>query len=139
MTKNIEVAKHAETLAAFLTKYPELPQPTHYNVKYGAEVQWLIWDHDLEAQKRTAESVVRFLPGKAEKEPSGDDWFKYSGVVDGVQWEVVAKRDAVCRRVVTGTETLTRRVPDPAAPLVEVTETVETVEWQCEPLLTAVV
>ncbi|MGW4525131.1 hypothetical protein [Amycolatopsis sp. NPDC004378] len=50
---------------------------------------------------------------------------------------VYAARDQVCERIVTGTETVTRRVPDPAAPLVEVTEEVETVEWRCRPLLAA--
>lgn len=47
----------------------------------------------------------------------------------------LAQRGEVCERVVTGTETVTRTVPDPTAPLVEVTETVEHVEWVCRPLL----
>jgi hypothetical protein len=45
------------------------------------------------------------------------------------------ERDTVCRRVVTGTRTVVKTVPAPDAPTVEVTETVEDVEWQCEPLL----
>lgn len=51
--------------------------------------------------------------------------------------DVYAARDQVCERVVTGTETVTKQVPDPAAPLVEVTEEVEQVEWVCRPLLAA--
>lgn len=55
--------------------------------------------------------------------------------------EVLAGRDAVCERVVTGIETVTKSVPDPAAlaeaPVIEVTEEVETVEWVCRPLLAA--
>lgn len=47
----------------------------------------------------------------------------------------IAARESVCERVVTGTETVKKSVPDPAAPLVEVTETVEHVEWICRPLL----
>jgi len=47
----------------------------------------------------------------------------------------LAERVNVCERVVTGTETVTRTIPDPTAPLVEVTETVEHVEWVCRPLL----
>jgi hypothetical protein len=69
---------------------------------------------------------------------------KYSGVDliwPGVCLHVYAERDQVCERVVTGTETVTRTVPDPAAlaevPEIEVTETVETVEWVCKPLLAA--
>jgi len=50
-----------------------------------------------------------------------------------------AAREEVCERVVTGVETVTKTVPDPAAlaavPQVEVTEQVETVEWICRPLL----
>lgn len=52
-----------------------------------------------------------------------------------VKVEALASRAQVCERVVVGTQTVTRQVPDPAAPLVEVTETVEQVEWRCEPLL----
>jgi hypothetical protein len=48
-----------------------------------------------------------------------------------VKLEVVADRDQVCERVVTGVETVTELVPDPAAPLVEQTVEREIVEWQC--------
>lgn len=44
-------------------------------------------------------------------------------------------RAEVCERVVTGTREVTRTVPAPDAPMVEVTETVEDVEWVCSPLL----
>lgn len=50
-------------------------------------------------------------------------------------------RDVVCKRVVTGVETVTKTVPDPAllaaVPLVDVTEEVEQVRWECRPLLAA--
>lgn len=52
-----------------------------------------------------------------------------------------ADRAEVCERVVVGTETVTKLVPDPAklaaVPEVEVSEEVEIVEWQCLPLLAA--
>lgn len=50
---------------------------------------------------------------------------------------VYAARAEVCERVVTGTELVTKVVPDPSVevPLVEVTETVEKFEWVCRPLL----
>lgn len=69
---------------------------------------------------------------------------KYGGVY--LRWgpiglHVYAPREQVCERVVTGTETVTKRVKDPAAlaavPEVEVTETVEKFEWVCRPLLVA--
>ncbi len=50
-------------------------------------------------------------------------------------------REEVCERVVTGTREVTESVPDPEAmkevPIVEVTKTVEDVEWRCRPLLAA--
>jgi hypothetical protein len=53
----------------------------------------------------------------------------------------LANRDNVCERVVTGTETVTKTVPDPVAlaavPTVEVTEVVEISEWKCGSLLAA--
>ncbi|PRY35299.1 hypothetical protein [Umezawaea tangerina] len=55
-----------------------------------------------------------------------------------LNFTILGDREAVCEKVVT-TETVTRTVPDPAVlatvPLVEVTETVENVEWVCKPLL----
>ena len=137
-TTNASTARNARTLAAFLDAYPDLPEPTHYEVYRHPAVKWLIWDYVPGEQKQLAIDVVRLLPGKATKTVRGvDGWMEYSGEVDGVKWKVVAAREAVCERVVTGTETVTKSVPDPSilVPLVEVTEEVETVEWVCSPLL----
>lgn len=66
---------------------------------------------------------------------------KYAAVdllfADHVRVHVYADREEVCDRVVTGTEVVTKMVPDPTVdvPLVAVDETVETVEWVCRPLL----
>jgi hypothetical protein len=74
--------------------------------------------------------------------------------LDGEQWggvkvhfgrrvtlDAYAHREQVCERVVVGTETVTKQVPDPealaAVPTVEITETVEQVQWRCSPLLAA--
>lgn len=58
---------------------------------------------------------------------------------DRVKVDICQQRDQVCERIVTGTETVTKKVPDPVAlaavPEVEVTETVETVEWRCRPIM----
>lgn len=52
---------------------------------------------------------------------------------------VLASRGDVCERVVTGTRTVTQKVPDPEllaeVPEVEVTAEVEDFEWVCRPLL----
>jgi hypothetical protein len=58
---------------------------------------------------------------------------------DAVKIWAYAKREQVCTRIVTGTETVTVQVPDPSVevPMVEVEQTHEIVEWQCLPLLDA--
>ncbi|HET6290989.1 MAG TPA: hypothetical protein VFG15_30130 [Amycolatopsis sp.] len=48
----------------------------------------------------------------------------------GIEAQALAARDSVCERVQTGVETVTRTVPDPAAPLVDVTEEIPTYEWK---------
>ena len=59
--------------------------------------------------------------------------------VGDVTVKMLASRDEVCERVVTGVETVTETVPDPElvaqVPLVEVNRAVELVEWVCRPLL----
>lgn len=70
-----------------------------------------------------------------------DKWF-HVGLTSGrVGLDVFAAREEVCERVVTGTETVTKTVKDPAilatVPDVEVTEEVEIVKWECKPLLAA--
>lgn len=140
MNTNLTVAHNAEKLATFLRANPDLPEPTHFEVQHEASLRWLIWGKDLQEQKETAAAVVRFIPGTATKSTDkygSADWIDYSGEVDGVSWDIVCQREAVCERVVTGTKTITREVPDPTVvvPTVEVTEEVETVEWVCGPLL----
>ncbi len=71
---------------------------------------------------------------------SGDEkWFNLDITWGPIGLHVFAAREDVCERVVTGVETVTKTVPDPAllaaVPQVEVTEQVETVEWVCRPLL----
>jgi hypothetical protein len=59
----------------------------------------------------------------------------------GITASILARRDAVCERVVIDTREFTEEVPDPealaAVPTVTVTRTEEVVEWQCKPPLTA--
>ena len=86
---------------------------------------------------------ARAMPGKVEKkyDDTGDSTFGFQlrGSFAGLSIRVHAKRSDVCERVVTGTKTVIREVPDAVAlaavPTTTVTETVETVEWICSPLL----
>lgn len=64
-----------------------------------------------------------------------DKLYNVEASFGGVKVKALSSRGEVCERVVVGTETVTRMVPDPAAELVEVTETVDVVEWVCAPLL----
>lgn len=80
--------------------------------------------------------------GKAGGHPVTKDYDGQWGSVtvalsDAVKIWAYAKRENVCTRVVTGTETVTVKVPDPSVeiPMVETEVTREIVEWQCEPLL----
>jgi len=75
--------------------------------------------------------------GKGTKS-ADDKWMNVQRHFGGVTVEAFTDRDTVCRKVVTGTREVTREMPDPAAPVVTVTETVEDYEWVCdEPLLAA--
>jgi len=68
-----------------------------------------------------------------------EDKFNLRLTFGAVSVKVLSYRHVVCERVVLGTDEVTRAVPDPdalaAVPTVEVTETVERVEWRCSPLL----
>jgi hypothetical protein len=68
-----------------------------------------------------------------------DQWHNLILDFDGIRAKVLAYRNEVCERVVTGVETVTKTVPDPealaAVPTIEVTEQVEQIEWRCRPLL----
>jgi hypothetical protein len=77
---------------------------------------------------------------KVEKK-ADDKWSSVDAKWGPVTVSAYTNRDEVCERVVTGTEVVTKKVPDPEAlalvPEVEVTEEVETFEWRCVPLLAA--
>jgi hypothetical protein len=132
-----------EQLAAILRANPDVPLPTTGG-KYSP-VNWLVFSYggqneDLAVQKATAARIARALPCTVHKEEMGE-LFRLDAQLAGLSVQVIVDRPAVCERIVTGTEVVTKKVPDPAAlaavPQVEVTETVETVEWRCAPLLAA--
>lgn len=78
--------------------------------------------------------------GATVEKAAGEHNFTLTIGLGPLKVSALASRGDVCERVVTATETVTRSVPDPAyiaepVPTVEITETVETVEWRCSPLL----
>ncbi len=91
-------------------------------------------------RKAALAAAARLIPSQLHKKVRDGDYGSYfdlEGRLDGLMIQLTAFRDDVCERVVTGTREVTKQVPDPAVdvPLVEVTETVEEVEWVCGPLL----
>ncbi len=133
-----------EKLAAVLRANPDLSLPVDGGSKYSA-MTWHLFDlgevTDPAGQKAKAAQIVRTLGGDFDKSVTAD-LFRFHGRVEGLHVQVIVNQAAVCERVVTGTTDITREVLDPealaAVPKTTVTETVETVEWRCGSLLSAV-
>lgn len=135
MSERSEYIAGLRALADLLETTPGLAMPS------TKEFSWYLFGYDVDGnklsdaeQRARAAEFVRLLPGRQNKQETGD-LFRFKGWIRGIQTQVIVDRDAVCRRVVTGTREVTKTVPAPDAPTVEITETVEDVEWVCEPLL----
>lgn len=118
-------------LADLLEQHPELPIPYHGPAS-GTELRIYM----LHSNRSAFVEAVRALPGRLDKSVANDTYV-VTAQLEGIAVEVVAYRDKVCKRVVTGTREVTKTIPDPdvEVPVVEVTEVVEDVEWVCTPLL----
>jgi hypothetical protein len=127
-------------IADWLEQHPEVPTP-HLGHAGSAKLiatntptlSIYVWNDP----KKQMAAIARAM-GTAEKEHDGDR-FRLIRHFAGIALAVSATRDEVCERVVTGTREVTEKVRDPealaAVPLVEVTRTMEDVEWICPPLL----
>jgi hypothetical protein len=119
-------------LADLLEQHPELPLPYEGT---ASNRLWIFCE-----TREDAAGYARVLPGRVGKHTDTNSpayGFELHGQLGGLYVKVLARREQVCERVVVGTEEITRQVPDPAVqvPMVEVTETVEKVQWRCSPLL----
>ncbi len=119
-------------LAELLETHPDIPTP----YTGGAGTPLSIFCDD----KEQIAALARAFPGRMDKrvdESSPTYGFELHGSLAGLKIVAYVHRYEVCTRVVTGTREVTTSVPDPSVvvPMVEVTETVEDVEWKCEPLL----
>lgn len=85
--------------------------------------------------KTEAAAWARALTDVTKRAAHSSDNMLINGRAGGVHVRVWVDRNEVCERVVVGTREVTKTVPSPDAPMVEVTETVEDVEWICSPLL----
>ena len=126
--------------ADLLDQHPDLPQPYITSSSDGSvRLNWYLNIHvdDLADQKALAAAIVKAVGGAWTKDANDYDGGRFSFTqARGLLWfNVQTQREAVCERVVTGTETVL--VPaKPAEP--ERTIERETVEWRCEPLLAEV-
>lgn len=122
-----------QALVDLLRAHPELDSPFRYS-EILHPVSHVESPKDTLAQWARATSHLR--PSKSY---DGDYAELMISFGPGVEVKVYASRNLVCERIVTGTTEVTKTVKDPealkAVPDVEVTETVELVEWRCEPLL----
>lgn len=115
-------------LADLLDENPDVPLPYQ-----GTRESMPIAIFCFEDAKAVLAKLARRLHGVS-KEPDGE-YYDLAGRLAGLEIRVTARRSDVCEKVVIGTETVTEMVPDPDAPLVEVTREVEQVEWICSPIL----
>lgn len=102
---------------------------------------YLFGFYGKDARERLAEAA-RVFPCSWRKNPiegQYGSYFHLEGQIGGINVTLSASREAVCRRVVTGTHEVTETVKDPEAlakvPEVTVTRVVEDVTWDCGPLL----
>ena len=130
-------------VADWLAAHPEVPLPYLGDYAKGSSLPSLpIYLYDAPGREQLAAIARAMADGgtatKAVQEyRDGDSKVQVWREFDGIVVFATIAQSEVCERVVTGTETVTRTVPDPTVevPMVEVTETVETVEWRCRPIL----
>lgn len=119
-------------LADLLEQHPDLGLPFE-----GNTAEMMVFINRTDGQRERLARWASVLPGTKTKSGAGtgDTLFALHAKLRGFSLKVIADRDEVCEKVVTGVETVTKKVKDPqalaAVPEVEVTEEVETYEWRC--------
>ena len=112
---------------------PDLPPPFTVDLYYGKpQVTWNFYGDDY--QRTLVQQVIRLLGGSWDKRYSSENFWA-TRETEIAELRIVCEREQVCTRKVVGTETVTRLVPADDAPMVEVTEEREIIEWDCSPLL----
>lgn len=123
-------------LADFLDSNPHLEAPGRWNPE---KLQIFLQRSEEAPAEQMRDWAVAATGLPRNKDYSNDYAALEVEFSPNVVARVVTFRANVCERVVVGTETITETVPDPAQvaqiPTVEVTRTVEHVEWVCSPLL----
>jgi hypothetical protein len=136
-----DYVKGLRALADILEASPEVPLPYTGSV---SEIAINAFLHSKDPRAAIVATVRAFTGVAWDKETrdgkgSDDSYFDMLGSLHGLRLRLTSYRDAVCERVVTGTREVTETVKDPAklaeVPEIEVTKTVEEVEWRCAPIL----
>lgn len=126
----------------FIAAHPHLPAPYVSSFNRGeVDLNYYLQIRnpgDLAEQKDVAAAIVRAVGGDWDKEPWGDQ-FRFTATRGPLKFDVQVKREAVCERIVVGTETVT--LPATEAQVIDAqperVEQREVVEWRCLPLLAA--
>lgn len=126
-------------LADILDAHPELPLPFEGT---GPGCNAFSFHFLSTADPRAEMAAARRALGVAvEKNSSEADatYYRLSGKLHGLHFELSAFRKDVCERVVVATREIEVEEPDPAAvaalPKVKRTEVIEDVKWKCHPIL----
>lgn len=135
-TTNTSTAQALRAAADFIAQHADLPLPyvTTYRDGQISMAYYLTINGfgGPEKQRSAAQAIIRAVGGRWDKNPNDHDEMNFRAERGALQFHVQIAREAVCERIVTGTETVT-------IPAVEAqparTEVVETVEWRCLPLL----
>ncbi len=108
----------------------------------GAEIRVDFWHNTAAADMAAAARLFPTVFTKnnpTEGYGYNSTYYILTGQVNGVKITLTAYRNDVCKRVVTHVEHVVEELPDPelvaALPTIKVEREVETVEWQCVPLL----
>jgi hypothetical protein len=133
---HLRQAQGLRALADFVEANPDLDKELDYPLRHLSDP--VLGDEAAGVLAKFARAAAR---GRVQHRKGGDDKhfelaLHFGSAVTLTLW---ADRNQVRERVVVGTEKVTKKVPDPAklaeVPEIEVTETVEQVEWVCRPLL----
>lgn len=142
MTATDKMRGTLERITAFLAAHPSVPPPyiTIYDhIPEVAELKWYLHINGKggpEQQKRTAQQIIRSIGGTWDKSAATrDDSMDFTQERDGLSLQVTVVREAVCERVVVGTETVTVPAQPASEALPERTVEREVVEWRCASLL----
>lgn len=147
-TTHAAAADVLREVASLLSSLPDdvpAPMVTYYggtSARPTVDVHWYLeLAHVSDDQRGDLGRIVRAVGGAWTKDASDDD-FTMRHSRGALRLLVKATRQEVCTRRVVGTREVTRTIPaQPAIPATSehtVTETVEDVEWECEPVLALV-